>query len=245
LLATPLTVCLAVLGKYVPSLTFLDVILGDHPPIAPEHRFYQRLLAGDETELMETVENYGERKELGELFDEVIVPALRQAERDYSIGEITREERGELFERVNEALGSMEGWSTAGQAADASVIIVPARSEGDHLCALMLAHLLAASGVHSMVVSHQTLNSETARKLKEDGHQWVCLSVLYSTTARGAEALIRRLLGASTHGALLGMWGTQDRDASKPEVETARTLREAALNLRERLPIDTEEAEAA
>ena len=47
LLATPLTVCLAVLGRYVPSLRFLGVLLSDEEILTPEKRFYQRLLAAE------------------------------------------------------------------------------------------------------------------------------------------------------------------------------------------------------
>ena len=50
LLATPLTVCVAVLGKYIPSLSFLDALLGDEPTLSAEDRFYQRLLASDRRE---------------------------------------------------------------------------------------------------------------------------------------------------------------------------------------------------
>ena len=74
LLATPLTVCLVVLGKYIPSLSFMDVLLGDRPPIAPEDRFYQRLLASDEDEVAEIAEKHLEKHSLGESFDELIIP---------------------------------------------------------------------------------------------------------------------------------------------------------------------------
>jgi hypothetical protein len=44
LLSTPLTVCLAVLGKSVPGLGFFATLLGEEPPLEPDVRFYQRLL---------------------------------------------------------------------------------------------------------------------------------------------------------------------------------------------------------
>ncbi len=50
LLSTPLTVCMVVLGTYVPALGFLNVLLGDQPVLDPSVRFYQRLLAGDQEE---------------------------------------------------------------------------------------------------------------------------------------------------------------------------------------------------
>ena len=49
-LATPLTVCLVVLGRHVERLEFLDVMFGDRPALSPPEIFYQRMLAGDPTE---------------------------------------------------------------------------------------------------------------------------------------------------------------------------------------------------
>jgi len=47
-LSTPLTVCLVVMGRHVPHLRFLHIILGDEPVLPPEVQFYQRLLATDQ-----------------------------------------------------------------------------------------------------------------------------------------------------------------------------------------------------
>jgi len=239
LLATPLTVCLAVLGKYVPPLEFLDVLLGDHPPIAAEQRFYQRLLAGDETELLEMVEAYAERGELGELFDSAIIPALRQCEQDYSSGAIMREERTELLSRVRDALESIEGFGANANSADGAVIIVPARSEGDSLAAAMLAHLVNGHGLTTTLVSHQTLNSEVAERLRDDDHRWLCVSALTTPSARAGRVLIRRLLGEGPHAALLGLWGANPKAhaADVAGVQKAFTLRDAARSLRDRAPI--------
>ena len=52
-LATPLTVCLVVLGRHVERLEFLDVMFGDRPALSPPEIFYQRMLAGDPTEASE------------------------------------------------------------------------------------------------------------------------------------------------------------------------------------------------
>ena len=76
LLSTPLTVCLVVLGRHVPQLGFFDVLLGDEPALAPEVKFYQRLLARDPEEAAELAEEYLEEEPLEKLYDAVIVPAL-------------------------------------------------------------------------------------------------------------------------------------------------------------------------
>ena len=81
-LGTPLTVCLVVLGKYVPELEFVAVLLADRPPLTPDLRFYQRLLAGDRDEALAVAEEYRREHGVEALFDRVILPALNHARRD-------------------------------------------------------------------------------------------------------------------------------------------------------------------
>lgn len=50
ILSTPLTVCVVVVGRYVPHLSFLHILLGDEPVLEPAAHYYQRLLAMDEQE---------------------------------------------------------------------------------------------------------------------------------------------------------------------------------------------------
>ena len=82
ILSTPLTVCLILMGRYVPQLNFLEVILGDEPVLAVEAHFYQRLLALDQDEATEIAENFLKEKPLGNLYDQVVIPALAMAEQD-------------------------------------------------------------------------------------------------------------------------------------------------------------------
>jgi hypothetical protein len=81
-LSVPLTVCLVVVGRHVPRLEFLTVLLGDRPPMAPMATYYQRLLAGDDREASEVLESYLKEHSLQELYDSVLIPALSLAEQD-------------------------------------------------------------------------------------------------------------------------------------------------------------------
>lgn len=229
LLATPLTVCVAVLGKYVPNLAFLDVILGDKPPIAPEHRFYQRLLAGDEIELFEMVEKYVQRKALAELFDDVIVPALREAENDFSKGAISREERHDLYQRVRDALGSIDGFPVPPSSEPGTFLIIPARTEGDELAAQMLAYLLHERGTHGNTVSYRTLAGEVMASLDATANPWLCVSALTPLAGKSGETLLRRLAPATSGRQLLGLWG--QKIPRREGLEIAHSLNEAAREI--------------
>src|SRR6266705_2064341 len=76
LLATPLTVLIAVTGKYVPQLEFLNILLGDEPALEPKYRFYQRLLAQDVEEADELLAEYLSEKPVVQVYDEVVLPAM-------------------------------------------------------------------------------------------------------------------------------------------------------------------------
>src|SRR5262249_25392236 len=75
-LSTPLTVCLVVLGRYVPNLKFLDVLLGREPALDANVNYYQRLIARDQDEAAELVEEYIKTHAPESVYDDVLVPAL-------------------------------------------------------------------------------------------------------------------------------------------------------------------------
>jgi hypothetical protein len=99
LLATPLTVCLVVLGKYVPQLAFLDVLLGDEPVLTPPERIFQRLLALDQEEVTDVAQEYLEQMSLERVYDEVLMPALAMAEQDRHRGRL--DDRRQAFIRTS------------------------------------------------------------------------------------------------------------------------------------------------
>jgi hypothetical protein len=82
ILATPLTVCLVVLGRHVERLAFLDVMFGDRPALSPPEIFYQRMLAGDPTEATEKAEEFLKERSLSSYYDDVAIKGLQLAQAD-------------------------------------------------------------------------------------------------------------------------------------------------------------------
>jgi predicted PurR-regulated permease PerM len=107
LLSTPLTVCLVVLGKHVPQLQFLDVLLGNKAVLAPEESFYQRLLAGDPDEATEQAEERLRGKRLAAFYDEVAIPALALAQADADRGALGEERRRFVMEGLGEVVDNL------------------------------------------------------------------------------------------------------------------------------------------
>ncbi|AWN35632.1 AI-2E family transporter [Methylobacterium radiodurans] len=96
ILATPLTVCLVVLGRHVQRLWYLDVLLGDQPALAPPEIFYQRMLANDPAEAIDQGRQFLKERALVTYYDEVVLAGLLLAQEDRSRGTLDRERQAEV-----------------------------------------------------------------------------------------------------------------------------------------------------
>ena len=101
-LATPLTVCLVVLGRHVERLEFLDVMFGDRPALSPPEIFYQRMLAGDPTEAAEKAEEFLKERSLSSYYDEVALKGLQLAQVDAERGALNHERLTKIRDAVSE-----------------------------------------------------------------------------------------------------------------------------------------------
>ena len=103
-LSTPLTVCLVVLGRHVERLAFLDVIFGDAPPLTQIENFYQRMLAGDASEVVDQAEQFLKTNSLIDYYDEVALPALLMAQVDLRRGVLDEPRQRRIKETIDEVI---------------------------------------------------------------------------------------------------------------------------------------------
>jgi predicted PurR-regulated permease PerM len=192
LVSTPLTVCIAVLGRNVRSLRFLAVIFAEEPALTPHIRFYQRLLARDEDEATLVVERM--RAELGDVavIQEVLLPAVLLVSQHRSQNEITEEDEVFILDVINETALQMAPADDAQQVAP--VIGLAARTPEDQTA---LELLRAAVGAKAMTLVPLDLSAEDAvNETIEQRPLAVCIGAISST--RGAEVrnFCRRLRSA-------------------------------------------------
>lgn len=145
ILAAPLTMTLIVIGKYIPGLEFLSVLLGDEPALSPPHELYHRLLSDDAASAANQIDRALEAPESGDVADRLIFPALALAAQDYRRGRLDREQVEDFSET------SAEVWQTiAEDLADAEstpqdtpekrrLLVVPARGAIDGVAAAFVA----------------------------------------------------------------------------------------------------------
>ena len=107
-LATPLTVCLVVVGRHVDRLQFLDVLLGNEPALTPPQLVYQRMLAGDPIEASQQAQTFLADEPLEKYYDTVMLDGLRLAEADARLGRLNRERMDRVLATVQEVVDDLQ-----------------------------------------------------------------------------------------------------------------------------------------
>ncbi len=200
IMSTPLTVCLLVIGRYLPQLAFLDVLLGSQPALDEPTRIYQRLLAGDPEEAIELsvtqVEALGGAA--AAFYGQVALPVLRMAVGDHA-RVATPEHRLRLFEGMDALLDDLQEQypppltATVAAAHQQPIVCLGGKWELDHIAARMVAHSLALQGWPAQTRSLGTLSAGHLEELALEGVQVVCVVWLASDPAAAARHFCRRL----------------------------------------------------
>lgn len=260
LLATPLTVCVVVIGRHVPSLQFLEVVLSDKPVLSPPIRFYQRMLAMDSEEAGMVSEEFIKGKSLEELYDKVIVPALSMAEEDRHRGKLDETKERFIFQNTQilvEDLSERSEDLVAGgnssksislsNSADASkislestgpvqVLCVPVRDVADEIAAFMLKQLLQKRGLAAKAIAANTSPSGVLEEVKRCKPAVVCVIAVPPFAYMHTRYLCRRLRSQFRQIKLVSVFLTEaePNNANRgptPADETASTLAQAVATV--------------
>lgn len=228
-LSTPITVGLSVVGKYVPSLRFFDVMLGRATPIGADLKFYQRLLARDEAEAADLLEQYLQEPDRTPLLtlDEVLMPALIRARKDRERGLLNEIELADLVRRVREILETVLGDpEEVPEAVPAGVEAVPVpeavpeavvgprllacagNDELDELAIELLARMIPGGSAAVAVVHPGATAADVLEQVRVVQPAVVCLSLLPPAGAARARYLCKRLQAAfPTLPIIAALWG--------------------------------------
>jgi predicted PurR-regulated permease PerM/serine phosphatase RsbU (regulator of sigma subunit) len=248
LLSTPLTVCLAVMGQYVPQLRFLDVILGNAPVLSPHARFYQRLLAQDPDEAAEIAEEFIADRSVEALYDELILPALAMAEQDRHRGSLTPDRLNELADATRAIIDDYADWAppaeTAEEGADDApsaaeeplpartardpVLCVGARSALDELAAAMLAQILQRRGYLVARAAAATLETHDLPTVSGEPVRFVAICSLHASAILQIRRIVRRLRPRVGGARILACVLNGRLDAAAANESTAGTTADAS-----------------
>ncbi len=269
-LATPLTVCLVVMGRHIPRLAFLSVVLSDEEALTPAEDCYHRLLKVGENDEMELIDGYLKAHSLTELYDTVLLPVIVAAEADHRIESLDDEQRAQValnLRDIIEELGTRPAVPTkvdeekAEAAADETappppaiapdcrVYCLPARAERDELAGVMLVQLLRQQGFGAQNAPAKLVAGELLELVEKAGVDVVCISVVAPSTVIHARYLcvkLRALLPKQK--IVIGLWGsTEDLTETSKRLrdsgadEVVTTLAEALVQIAKLAPPMTDE----
>jgi predicted PurR-regulated permease PerM len=208
LMATPLTVCLVVLGKHVPGLSFFATLLSDRPALAPEYGYYQRLLARDVGEAADVIDRYVKAEQPESVYDALLVPALNYAERDRLEDQLSPADEDAVVDATRELMtdGPL-GVAAAGASASATmdsappatplrVLGIAANGSGDAVALEMLGRLLSGLPIALENTSSRMLASDMIALVRAQQYTVVCIADLPPSPPSKTRYLIRRLRAA-------------------------------------------------
>ena len=243
LMATPLTVCLVVLGKHVPGLHFVGTLMADTPALAPEYGYYQRLLARDQSEAADLIDHHVKTEPPETVYDALILPALNYAERDRMEERLSPEEEAAVIdatrELITDAAVSVRSLSAVPESEPQSaateqtqpreplrVLGYAANGVADELALAMLANLVEDLPIAVEITGARMLAAALVSLVQERKCSVVCIADLPPSTFSKSRYLVKRLRAAlpDVH-IVVGRWAP----AALMD-EASDVLREAGAN---------------
>jgi predicted PurR-regulated permease PerM len=260
LLATPLTVCLIVLGKHLPALRPIVLLMGDRPVIEAKARYYQRLLARDQDEAVDIVETYVSADGRESVYDAVLLPALYYAKQDRDRGLLSEEDAQFVGQATREILDVLAhdapvpserdtgDLSVSQPGADTRIRIAgcPARDEADALALEMVRHLLDPARYRIEVSGTGMLTAEVVAWVDLHRPALLCIGSVAPGGLSQARHLCKRLRAQCPElKIVIGRWGLHDeRETDRQQLlaagadhvettllDTQRALAQVALTL--------------
>jgi predicted PurR-regulated permease PerM/methylmalonyl-CoA mutase cobalamin-binding subunit len=224
-LATPLTVCLVVMGRHIPRLSFLGILLSDEEALTPAEDCYYRLLTAGEQDESELVEAYLRANPLTALYDSVFVPVITRMETDYRLNLLDEDQKGLVEQSLTDLIddaGARAPSRRNAPEADPVVTVVrplkifclPARASHDEIAGTMLAQLLHHAGIEVESAPPKLEIDEIVQRIANAEADVVFISVVAPSTVLHARYLCLKLR-ARLHSEriVVGLWGYADHDS--------------------------------
>jgi predicted PurR-regulated permease PerM/cell division inhibitor SulA len=237
-LSGPLTICIVVVGKYVPDLSFFTTILGDTPSLEPSVDFYQRLLARDQDEASQFIAELVESSPAPSLYDEVLIPALAFAQHDREQDMLTESQVQNMYATMGEILDDLglqlptntttvevvvANDIVAGATERVKILACPARGQTDLLALEMLQQLLPAAEWELEISAMDTLTAELVQNVATDLSTVILISALPPGGLAHARYLCKRLRAQRRDlKIVVGRWGQLEK------IETNRNSLQSA-----------------
>ena len=208
ILSTPLTVCVVVLGRYVPQLSFLHIALGDQDVLTTEIQLYQRLLAMDHDEARAVVDQFLKDRPLLDLYEQVVIPALMLAEQERHRGTLEPAREEFVFLCLNEIVAELaeQPEESPKTGHPGRVFLIPAKDAADETSGALFAQLLEREGF--AVISFPAGSLSELAMLEPSTDDVICVSALPPFALSAAAKLCTQLRARYPKVRIMaGIWG--------------------------------------
>jgi predicted PurR-regulated permease PerM len=233
ILSTPLTVCIVVIGRHVPQLSFLHTLLGTDAELSAEALFYERLLAMDQHEARAVANRFLEGKPLAELYDSVLIPALALVEQDRHQGNLDDKRSDFFFLTIGEIVAELTDYHQK-QPADTSpatpkrishpvenefaVVCISVSDQADELTTLMLGQLMERASHPTLLLSAASVAGEILDSLAAEPTTVVFISALPPFAFSQARAICQRVRSHLPNNRIVvGLWNSPNDPDQTPE----------------------------
>jgi predicted PurR-regulated permease PerM len=220
LLSTPLTMCFVVLARHVESLKFLEVMLGDRPPLTSEQSLYLRMLGDDPDEASQEAEHFLRHNTVASYYDGVAARALMLAQADVNRGVLDERRQARIRDAIKGLVDNLaahaddeeppvppppESWRGR------PVLCVAGRGPLDEAAGILVVDMLAKYGLGSRLVSADETSAAQIGELDTEGVRLVCVSYLEPGTFKNARYQVRRLRKTIPGVPVIALfWGLSD-----------------------------------
>lgn len=229
ILSMPLTLLLVVLGRHVPALEFLDVMLGDRPALGPVESFYQRMLADDPEEALDQAEVIVQERGLTAYYDEVAFAGLKLAAADARRGVVDRPRAERIVGAMLAVVHDLDDHAPDGSVSDTdwarpgAVICVAGRGVLDDAVTAMLEQLLRHRGLGVRRVTQAEVGRDRIGAADFSGARLICLSYLeLGGSPSHLRYLVRRLRRAAPNArVMVGLWPEGEAALSDEQIQRA------------------------
>ena len=215
ILSTPLTVCIVVLGRHVPRMSFLHALLGSDAELSADALFYERLLALDQQEARAVANRFLEGKSLVELYDAIFIPALALVEQDRHQGGFDEVRCNFFFLSIGEFIAEFSSYSLgesplldgqAGMQQDFAVVCMPAGDQADELTTHMLVQVMERA-FHQTLYLPASVSDQILSSLANEPSTVIFICAVPPFAFSQARALCQRVRSHLPHNrVVIGLW---------------------------------------
>ena len=239
ILSTPLTVCIVVMGRYVPQLSFLHTLLGTDAELSTEALFYERLLAMDQQEAHAVANRFLQGKSLVELYDSVLIPALALVEHDRHQGTLDDVRCNFFFLTIGELVAELTDYHPkelpngasapqplpprSSRQSDFAIVCISASDQADELTTHMLVQIMERANHQTLHLPGNSVSTEILESLANEPNTVIFISALPPFAFSQARAICQRVRSHLPHNRIvIGLWNTPDDPDQAPELTIER-----------------------